>query len=117
MNMQQSPFNLCTRCNGNFSMRFYQTLSCGRIPVFTDTDIELPFSDVIDYNSFCVFDKDRSNLLTKILNIYNTRDIVEMQNLAYQTYQNYFSFEEYPNKLKQYIIDPYLLKNESQASS
>jgi hypothetical protein len=114
INMKQSTFNLCTRGNGNFSMRFYQTLSCGRIPVFTDTDMELPFGDVIDYDSFCVFDKDRSNLLTKILNIYNTRDIVEMQNLAYQTYQNYFSFEEYPNKLKQYIIEPYLLKIKNQ---
>lgn len=116
-NMQQSPFNLCTRGNGNFSMRFYQTLSCGRIPVFTDTDIELPFSDVIDYNSFCIFDKDRSNLINKILNTCNTKNIISMQNQAYETYQNYFSLEQYPIKFKQHIVDPYLLKINNQESS
>ena len=32
-NMLSSPFILCIRGNGNFSVRFYETLALGRIPV------------------------------------------------------------------------------------
>ena len=32
-NIEQSHFTICNRGTGNFSMRFYQVLSCGRIGV------------------------------------------------------------------------------------
>ncbi len=36
---------------GNFSVRFYETLCLGRIPIFIDTDCLLPFQDQIDYKA------------------------------------------------------------------
>jgi hypothetical protein len=50
-----SDYVLCARGAGNFSFRFYETLSAGRIPLLIDTDCVLPFSDRIDWRRHCVF--------------------------------------------------------------
>jgi hypothetical protein len=44
-NMFDSDYILCTRGFGNYSFRLYEALSCGRIPVFVDTDCLLPFPE------------------------------------------------------------------------
>jgi len=54
-NMWDSDYTLCVRGKGNFSYRFYQTLSAGRIPLFVNTDCSLPFEDEIDYRKHCVW--------------------------------------------------------------
>src|SRR5919108_319285 len=54
-NMVESDYVLCARGAGNFSYRLYETLSCGRIPVFVDTDCVLPYEWVIDWRAHCVW--------------------------------------------------------------
>ena len=54
-NMVESDYILCTRGAGNFSYRFYETLCCGRIPVFVDTDCVLPYDFHIDWRKYCVW--------------------------------------------------------------
>lgn len=49
-------YGLCVRGCGNFSSRLYETLSCGRLPVFVDTDCVLPFDDLIDWREHCWVD-------------------------------------------------------------
>ncbi len=49
-------YGLCVRGCGNFSYRLYETLSCGRLPVFVDTDCVLPFDDLIDWREQCWVD-------------------------------------------------------------
>jgi hypothetical protein len=39
------------RGGGNYSVRFYETLCLGRIPIFINTDCLLPFQDEINYKS------------------------------------------------------------------
>ena len=51
-NMTKNLFTLAPRGDGNQSLRFFETLSCGRIPVLIDTDISLPLEDRIDYDAF-----------------------------------------------------------------
>lgn len=53
-NIQNSLFTLSPRGDGNYSLRFYETLSLGRIPLFIDTDTPLPGSDRIPYDTFMV---------------------------------------------------------------
>jgi len=48
-------YALCVRGAGNFSFRLYEALSCGRIPVFVDTDCVLPDEDHVDWRSLCVY--------------------------------------------------------------
>ncbi len=50
-NILNSDYTLCMRGGGNFSVRFYETLCLGRIPIFIDTDCLLPFQDQIDYKA------------------------------------------------------------------
>jgi hypothetical protein len=48
-NLLGSDYIVCMRGGGNYSLRFYETLSLGRIPIFIDTDCLLPFQNYIDY--------------------------------------------------------------------
>lgn len=52
--MRNSDFVLASKGDGNYSNRFLEALSMGRIPVVVDTDIVLPFEGVIDYSRFMV---------------------------------------------------------------
>ena len=54
-NMIESGYVLCARGGGNFSYRLYETLSCGRIPVFVDTDCVLPYQSEINWKDYCVW--------------------------------------------------------------
>ena len=54
-NMVESDYVLCARGAGNFSYRLYETLSCGRIPVFVDTDCVLPYDFLVDWRDYCVW--------------------------------------------------------------
>jgi hypothetical protein len=51
-NMLASDFVLCIRGDGNYSLRFYEALSLGRVPVLLDTDVRLPLAGVVEYSSF-----------------------------------------------------------------
>ena len=54
-NMIGSDYILCARGGGNFSYRLYETLSCGRIPIFVDTDCVLPYDFAFDWKRHCVW--------------------------------------------------------------
>jgi hypothetical protein len=51
-NIEGSDFVLCVKGNGNYSYRFYETLSLGRIPLLLDTACCLPLEDTIPYDDF-----------------------------------------------------------------
>ncbi len=46
---------VCVRGSGNFSVRLYETLAMGRIPVFVNTDCILPFTEAIDWKEHVVW--------------------------------------------------------------
>jgi hypothetical protein len=54
-NVYETDYTLCVRGYGNWSVRFYETLACGRIPLFIDTDSVLPFETEIDWKKVCVW--------------------------------------------------------------
>lgn len=54
-NMIESDYAIVVRGAGNFSYRLYEVLSCGRIPVFIDTDCVLPFENFIDWKKYCIW--------------------------------------------------------------
>lgn len=53
-NLRDCHFVVAQRGAGNFSMRFYQTLAAGRIPVLLDTDLCLPYDHEIDWEASIV---------------------------------------------------------------
>ena len=54
-NLRAATYALCVRGTGNFSARFYEALSFGRVPLFVDTQCVLPFEDEIDWRSRTVW--------------------------------------------------------------
>lgn len=54
-NIKNSDYVLCVRGGGNFSVRLYETLMMGRIPVFVNTDCLFPFETQIDWKAHVVW--------------------------------------------------------------
>jgi len=54
-NLLETDYALCARGGGNFSIRFFQALSVGRIPLAIDTDCVLPWPDAIPWRELCVW--------------------------------------------------------------
>jgi len=53
-NLENTDFVLAPKGDANFSLRFYEATSMGRLPILIDTETALPLSEVIDYDAFIV---------------------------------------------------------------
>ena len=71
-NILQSQYTLCVRGGGNFSVRFYETLAMGRIPVFFNTDCLLPLTDQIEWKKHCVWvqTSEKNKIANKIIDFH-----------------------------------------------
>jgi len=97
----KSHFTICARGYGKQSFRFYETLQLRSIPVYIyDNDPYLPFSDVIDYNSFSIIlnVKDIGKLKDILKSIdFNKR--IEMIEKGWEIYKNFFTFEKVTERI------------------
>jgi hypothetical protein len=82
-NIQDTDYTICIRGTGNFSQRLYEVLALGRIPIFIDTDSILPFDDVIDWRSHCIWVKpaELELLPEKVSEFHNALDASEFADL------------------------------------
>lgn len=71
-NIAESDYVLCVRGAGNFSVRFYETLMMGKIPVFVNTDCLLPFEDKINWKNHVVWVEwdNRKNIASIVSNFH-----------------------------------------------
>jgi len=99
-NTVNSDFILCSRGDGNYSMRFYEALSAGRVPVLIDTDLALPLENKIDYDNFVLrvpmsgigsVDSIVADFYSKI----SDQEFTAMQLAARQTFENHLNFESF----------------------
>lgn len=95
-----SDYALVVKGDGNYSYRFYEALSLGRIPVLLDTDCVLPLEDVIDYDSFIVrvpyydlYAIDR--IVAAHYNSITTEEFTAMQQKAREVYEAYLSVDAF----------------------
>lgn len=84
-NLKSCPYIVCVRGGGNFSVRFYEALAMGRIPVFINTDSSLPFYDEIEWKKHVVWVeyKDRDKVAEKVLEFHNSLSTEEFSELQY----------------------------------
>lgn len=52
--LASSDYVLCVRGYGNFSIRLFETLAMGRVPVLLESDLVLPCADVVDWDGLAV---------------------------------------------------------------
>jgi hypothetical protein len=55
LNILNSDYTLCVRGGGNFSIRFYETLAMGRIPIVYDTNQLFPYKNQLNFENIGLF--------------------------------------------------------------
>ncbi|WP_417939647.1 exostosin domain-containing protein [Flavobacterium sp. RS13.1] len=79
-NIQNNLYTFCLRGNGNFSVRFYETLIMGRIPVLVDTDVRLPLADEIDWKSHCLIVSEKL-IVEDLITFHASKTDFELQEM------------------------------------
>jgi len=97
-NIINSDYILCASGYENYSIRFYETLSFGRIPVFINTDCVLPYDFAIDWKNYCVWvEQDEIHLIAeKVAEFHNNlseSDFVDLQHECRKIWQEWISPE------------------------
>jgi len=95
-NIVDSDYTLCVRGIGNNSIRFFESLCCGRIPVFVNTDCVLPFDNQINWKSMCIWveahDIDKIDKI--VLNFHQSRSndqLIELQKKIRSVWEEYLT--------------------------
>lgn len=97
-NILDSDYILAARGGGNFSYRFYETLCCGRIPIFIDTDCVLPYHSDIEWKNFCIWidEKDIQYIDEKVADFHSSvsdKQFLEIQMECRKIWEKYLSPE------------------------
>lgn len=103
-NMTTSHFAFAPKGDGNYSVRFYEALAYGRIPVLIDTDIALPLEHCIPYEQFIV--RVPHTQLTKVgdyivraYESFGREGIVDAQKQARNIYRSMLRYDAFFNEL------------------
>jgi len=101
--MQMSKFVLCPRGFGLSSVRFFETLAFGRIPVLISDDTKLPLEEEIDYDKFIirVEENDLESIESKIIDFKKNNDLMEVSKISRETWEKWFC----PEKIEDFIVN------------
>ena len=82
-NIASSDYVLCVRGAGNFSVRLYETLMMGKIPIFVNTDCLLPFEHQIDWRKHVVWIdwSERKNIAELVADFHSSLSADEFVHL------------------------------------
>ncbi|MDX1774843.1 exostosin family protein [Oceanihabitans sediminis] len=83
-NLRDSDYIVCVRGAGNFSVRFYEALAMGRIPVFINTDCALPLDNIIPWKKHVVWVEfeERDRVAEKVKQFHEAlskKDFIDLQ--------------------------------------
>lgn len=110
-NIETNLFAFCYRGAGNFSYRFFEILSMGRIPVIVNTGVVIPFWDLVrTYNIGVIVDErdvvfDKHKIVSAVKEYYETNkdNLVEIQKNNRKLYETYFSPCGFLEHINEYI--------------
>jgi len=99
-NMNQNLFALCVRGGGNYSIRLYETLAMGRIPVIIDETMPLPLSEHIDWSAIAVkvpiSDIDSvGEIVAAFFNSKTPEQLIQMQHASRQTWLDFLTRDNF----------------------
>ena len=98
-NIERNLYTVCIRGAGNFSVRFYETLILGRIPILIDTDAQLPLSNIIKWEDHIIIATNK-NVVQTVLDFHNSKSNDEL--LAIQKSNRKLALEKL-NRLSYFI--------------
>jgi hypothetical protein len=102
-NMLDTNYTVCMRGGGNFSVRLYETLCLGRIPIFVDTDCILPYDHIVDWRKYCVWidSSEVSSISRKVIEFHkalSSEEFVAWQQECRSFWQDWLSADGYWNQ-------------------
>jgi hypothetical protein len=107
-NIRNSLYGFCCRGAGNFSFRFGEVLSHGRIPILVDTDCVLPYEHIVDWNEHALIipESDINNIVDRVIEFdseLSASDIMAMQIKNRNVWKEYFTPLGFVKHLKDFI--------------
>jgi hypothetical protein len=100
-NIYNNPYVFCLRGAGNFSIRLYETLAMGRIPVIIDTDIRLPLHAIINWKNHCVIASEH-DFIDKLIHFHQNiseNDFEQLQINNRNLWLNYLNRESFFSRI------------------
>jgi len=99
-NFDGGDLALSVKGDGNYSVRFYEALSAGRVPVFIDTDCVLPLENKLNYDEFMLrIDYKEINRLDQIIADFwqkiSPEEFLEMQIKARRAYNDFLNISSF----------------------
>ncbi|MCE3279642.1 MAG: hypothetical protein K0S44_1833 [Bacteroidetes bacterium] len=93
-NMNSSVYAIAARGAGNYSYRLYEILSCGRIPVFINTDCVLPFEEIVDWKKIVIWidESEQNTLADRLVNFHESlgeEELILRQQACRKFYEEY----------------------------
>lgn len=106
--LRRSWTSLCPRGNGSSSIRFYETMCMGRIPVHVSDAYVPPFGKDIDYSQFCLFiPESEVSQAGRILRMWLARrgkeELMAMCRRARQVWERHFRPEDQSDVCLEYM--------------
>ncbi|KAA3621680.1 MAG: hypothetical protein DWP94_09990 [Flavobacterium sp.] len=110
-NIFDNCYTFCMRGHGNFSVRLYEVLALGRIPILVDTDCKLPLAELIDWESHAIICKaEEIKKLPLIIHDFHTKiseeKLVKLQESNRQLWLEKLSREAYFITMHDLFIKP-----------
>ena len=104
-NLKSNVFSLAIRGGGNWSLRFFEIMAYGRIPVLLDTDCVLPFENLIDWNDVIIMSSNVNQLCSKMIEWHSKGSdfIFEKQNQCRRIWEEYLSLEGFGKNINNVI--------------
>jgi hypothetical protein len=96
-NIRNTDYTVSIRGGGNFSVRIYETLANGRIPLYINTDSILPFDNFIDWKKHVIWVDEKDiryvdSILADFHNEIHPDDFIQMQINNRKLWDDYLSF-------------------------
>lgn len=102
-NLENNIFIACPRGAGNYSIRFYETLRAGRIPVLLDTDMVFPLEQKIDYSSIMICESTPEAVVAKIIEWIEHKDLQAIQKECRRIWETYLYFPKFMEYLPEQL--------------
>lgn len=101
-NLHRNPYSLCIRGAGNFSIRLYETLAAGRIPVIVNSSMVLPLEGLVPWRELGVWVEltELGQIDRKILEFHEQLSEVEFMDRQREnrsTWEQYLSRQTFWN--------------------
>jgi hypothetical protein len=97
-NMRRNHYTVCVRGQGNYSIRLFETMAMGRIPILVDTDCLLPHDRFIDWRrSICFVDAtDLSTVDAALVRFHRQAgDIEALQRRCRRLWEEFLTLKQF----------------------